>query len=84
MKWKDIVDLKSTMNHFNIIKIYTIFTQQQDTNSNPVPIDYKPGGTETYPGIQNKVQKFHSLVVLKSRDIILPTKIHSIKAMVFQ
>ena len=48
------------MNQFNIIKIYTIFTQQQDTNSNPVPIDYKPGGTETYPGIQNKVQKFLS------------------------
>ena len=25
---KDIVDLKSTMNQFNIIKIYTVFTQQ--------------------------------------------------------
>ena len=25
---KDIVDLKSAMNHFNIIKIYTVFTQQ--------------------------------------------------------
>ena len=24
---KDIVDLKSAMNHFNIIKIYTVFTQ---------------------------------------------------------
>ena len=30
------------MNQFNIIKIYTIFTQQQDTNSVQVPIDYKP------------------------------------------
>ena len=30
------------MNRFNIIKIYTIFTQQQDTNSVQVPIDYKP------------------------------------------
>ena len=32
-KWKGIVDLKNIMNQFNIIKIYTIFTQQQDTNS---------------------------------------------------
>ena len=39
----DIVDLKSTMNQFNTIKIYTIFTQQQDTNSIQVPIDYKSG-----------------------------------------
>ena len=29
-----------------MIKIYTIFTQQ-DTNSVQVPIDYKPGNTET-------------------------------------
>ena len=27
-KEKDIVDLKRTMNQFNIIKIYAIFTQQ--------------------------------------------------------
>ena len=38
------------MNQFNIIKIYTIFTQQQDTNSIQVLIDYKPGDTGTYPG----------------------------------
>ena len=38
------------MNQFNMIKIYTIFTQQQDTNSIQVPIDYKPGDTGTYPG----------------------------------
>ena len=38
------------MKQFNIIKIYTIFTQQQDTNSIQVPIDYKPGDTGTYPG----------------------------------
>ena len=31
------------MNQFNVIKIYIIFTQQQDTNSILVPIDYKPG-----------------------------------------
>ena len=43
--------MKSTMNQFNIIKIYIIFTQQTDKNSIPIPIDYKPGGTETYPGI---------------------------------
>ena len=35
---------------FNIIKIYIIFTQQQDTNSTQVPIDEKPGDTGTYPG----------------------------------
>ena len=49
-KQNGIVDLKSTMNQFNIIKIYTIFTQQQDTNSIQVPIDYKLGDTGTYPG----------------------------------
>ena len=49
-KQKDIVDLKSTMNQFNIIKIYTIFIQQQDTNSIQVPVDYRLGDTETYPG----------------------------------
>ena len=47
---KDIVDLKSAMNHFNIIKIYTVFTQQQSTNSTQVPINYKLGDTGTYPG----------------------------------
>ena len=46
------------MNQFNIIKIYKIFTQQQGTNSIQVPIDYKPGDIGTYPGPQNKVQKF--------------------------
>ena len=39
------------MNQFNIIKIYTIFTQQQDTNSFQIPIDCKPGDTGTYPGM---------------------------------
>ena len=38
------------MNQFNIIKIYTIFIQQQDTNSIQVPVDYRLGDTETYPG----------------------------------
>ena len=41
---------KSTMNQFNIIKIYTVSTQQQDMNSIQVPIDYKPGDTGTYKG----------------------------------
>ena len=36
---------------FNIIKFYIIFTQQQDTNSIQVPIDYKPDDTGTYPGM---------------------------------
>ena len=35
------------MNLFNIIKIYTIFKQQQGKK---VPIDYKPEDTETYVG----------------------------------
>ena len=38
------------MNQFNIIKIYRLFTQQQDINSIQVPIDYKLGDPETYPG----------------------------------
>ena len=46
----DIIDLKSTMNQFKVIKIYVIFTQQQDTNSIQVPIEYKPGDTGPYPG----------------------------------
>ena len=38
------------MNQFNIIKIYTIFTQQYNTDSIQIPIDYKLGDTGTYPG----------------------------------
>ena len=38
------------MNQFFIIKIYTIFTQQQDTNSIQVPIDYTLGDTGMYSG----------------------------------
>ena len=38
------------MNQFNIIKISTIFTQQQDTNSIQVLLGYKLGDTGTYPG----------------------------------
>ena len=52
------------MNQFRIIKIYIIFTQQQDINS--IPIDYKPEDTGTYPGTENKVQKSHGLQILKS------------------
>ena len=36
---KDIVDLKITVNQFSIIKVYIVFTQQQDTNSIQVPIE---------------------------------------------
>ena len=52
MEKQDILtgDLKSTMNQFHIIKIYTSFTQHQGTNSIQVPIGYKPGDTGTYPG----------------------------------
>ena len=42
--------LKSPMNQFNIIKIYTVLTQQQDTNSIQIAIECKPGNTGTYPG----------------------------------
>ena len=38
------------MNQFNIIKIYTVFTQRQGTNSIQVSIDYEPGDTGIYPG----------------------------------
>ena len=44
--------MKSTMSQVNIIKIYTIFTQQQDTNSIQVRIDYKSGDTGTYPRVE--------------------------------
>ena len=54
------------MNQFNIIKINTIFTQQQDTNSIQIPIDYKPGDTGNIQKCKNKVHKFHGLKVLKS------------------
>ena len=37
------------MNQFNIIKIHTAFTQQQNIHSIQVSIDYKPEDTETYP-----------------------------------
>ena len=49
-KQKDTVDLKSTMNQFNIIKIYRIYTQQYGTNSIHIPIDYKLGDTGSHPG----------------------------------
>ena len=59
------------MNQFNIIKIYKIFTQQHGTNSIQVPIDYKPGDIGTYPGPQNKVQKFHDFVLKSYRVYLL-------------
>ena len=45
------------MNQFNIIKVYTIFTQYGHTNSIQVTIDYKLEDTGTYPGTYNKVTK---------------------------
>ena len=63
------MDLKSIMNKFNVIMIYTIFTPQQNTNSIQVPKDCKPGETETYPGVWNKKQKFPGLKVLKSYTV---------------
>ena len=41
------------MNQFNC-KIYTVFTQQQDTNFIQVPIDYKSKDTGPYSGIETK------------------------------
>ena len=61
------------MNQLNMVKIYIIFTQQQDANSAHVPIDDKSlqcrGDTDTYPGSRNKVQNFHGLKVLKSYSL---------------
>ena len=53
------------MNQFNTIKIYTIFTQQKDTNSIQVPTDYKLGDIRTYTGPQDQAQKFHGLTLLQ-------------------
>ena len=53
IKWIDIkVEgySRSEKHQFNIIKIYTIFTQQQDTNPIQVPIDCESENTGTYPG----------------------------------
>ena len=60
---------------FNMYKIYTVFTQQQNTNSIQVPIDYIPGDTGTYPGTENKVQKFHGLRVLKWYRVCSPISV---------
>ena len=57
-KQQDIVVLKIIMNQFNIIKIYTIFTQQQDTNSIQVSINYKLEDTGSYPGTQRRGKSF--------------------------
>ena len=58
---------------FEIIKIYTIFTQQYDTNFIQVFKVYKPGDAEIYPGTLNKVPKFHGLKVLKSYRVCVRT-----------
>ena len=47
------------MNQFNIIKMYTIFTQQQATNSIQVPKDYKPHWNISRDIKQG--EKFHGL-----------------------
>ena len=55
------------MNQFNTnLKIYTIFTQQPNTNSIQVPVDYKLEDNGIHTGTKNKVIKFHGLKVLKS------------------
>ena len=40
------------MNQFSIIKMYSVFTQQQDAKSSQFLIDYIPGDTGAYPGTQ--------------------------------
>ena len=57
------------MNQFNIIKIYEMFTQEQDTNSIQVPTGYKLGDTGIQPGRESKVQKSHGLEILKSHTV---------------
>ena len=55
------------MNQFNIIKIYEIFTKEQDTNSIQVPTDYKPGDTGTESkGHRDRKQGAN---ISRSRDI---------------
>ena len=34
-----------------------------------MPVDCKPGNTETQPGMENKLQKVHSLKILKSYSL---------------
>ena len=46
------------MRQFSIIKIYSIFTQQQDTNSIQVPKGYKLGDTGTYAGLKTGCKHF--------------------------
>ena len=46
------------MSQFNTIKIYTVFTQQKDSDSIQIPIDYKLGDAGTDPGTESKGQKF--------------------------
>ena len=45
-----IVDLKSTVSQFNIIKIYIIFSQQKNTNYFQVTIDCILRNTGTHTG----------------------------------
>ena len=56
------------MNQFNRIKIYTIFTQQQDTNSIQVPIDYKLGDSETHKGHKQgaKISQSKGIEIIQS------------------
>ena len=54
MNRKKIEIYSTSEKHYEPIQhsqIYTIFTQQQDTNSIQVPVYYKPGDTGTYPEI---------------------------------
>ena len=46
------------MSQFNIIKVYTIFTQQEDTKYIQVLIDYKLGGTRTV------ISEFYNIKIL--------------------
>ena len=60
------------MNQFDIIKIYTVFTQQQDTNSIQVPIDYKPGNITCYLFIFLIFFKFYFIFKLYIIVLVLP------------
>ena len=54
------------MNQFNIIKIYIIFTQQQDINS--IPIDYKPEDTNISRNRKQgtKTSQFKDIEIIQS------------------
>ena len=72
---RDIVDLKNTVNQFNIMKHFHTTGYKFYSSS----LDYKPGDTRLYPGMLNKVEKFNHLKLLKSYRVcsLIPAELCS-------